>query len=89
MAAITDLSELINLQSGGNNGNPENIFFQKYQEFKVLQQHHQYQVEVAHCGSMTVSLVKEMRQQWEQYQSEQLKVGYHLLHQLEVEISIR
>jgi hypothetical protein len=29
MAAITDLSELINLQSGGNNGNPENIFFQK------------------------------------------------------------
>ena len=29
MAAITDLSELINLQSGGNNGNPENIFFHK------------------------------------------------------------
>ena len=29
MAAITDLSELINLQTGGNNGNPENIFFQK------------------------------------------------------------
>ena len=29
MAAITDLSELINLQSGGNNGNPENISFLK------------------------------------------------------------
>ena len=29
MAAITDLSELINLQSGGNNGNPENIFYFK------------------------------------------------------------
>ena len=29
MAAITDLSELINLQSGGNNGNPENIFYHK------------------------------------------------------------
>jgi hypothetical protein len=29
MAAIADLSELINLQSGGNNGNPENIFFHK------------------------------------------------------------
>jgi hypothetical protein len=29
MAAIADLSELINLQTGGNNGNPENIFFQK------------------------------------------------------------
>lgn len=29
MAAITDLSDLINLQTGGNNGNPENIFFHK------------------------------------------------------------
>ena len=29
MAAITDLSELINLQTGGNNGNPENIFYLK------------------------------------------------------------
>jgi hypothetical protein len=29
MAAITDLSELINLQTGGNNGNPENISFLK------------------------------------------------------------
>jgi len=29
MAAITDLSELINLQSGGNSGTPENIFFHK------------------------------------------------------------
>ena len=29
MAAITDLSDLINLQSGGNNGNPENIFYHK------------------------------------------------------------
>jgi hypothetical protein len=29
MAAIADLSELINLQTGGNNGNPENIFFHK------------------------------------------------------------
>jgi hypothetical protein len=29
MAAIVDLSELINLQTGGNNGNPENIFYQK------------------------------------------------------------
>jgi hypothetical protein len=29
MAAITDLSDLINRQSGGNNGNPENIFFHK------------------------------------------------------------
>ena len=29
MAAITDLSDLINLQSGGNNGNPENIFYFK------------------------------------------------------------
>jgi hypothetical protein len=29
MAAITDLSDLINRQSGGNNGTPENIFFHK------------------------------------------------------------
>ena len=29
MASIVDLSDLINLQSGGNNGNPENIFFHK------------------------------------------------------------
>jgi hypothetical protein len=29
MAAITDLNELLNLQTGGNNGNPENIFFMK------------------------------------------------------------
>lgn len=29
MAAITDLSDLINLQSGGNNGNPNNVFFHK------------------------------------------------------------
>jgi hypothetical protein len=29
MAAITDLSDLINLQSGGNSGTPENIFFHK------------------------------------------------------------
>jgi hypothetical protein len=29
MAAIVDLSELINLQTGGNNGNPENIFYHK------------------------------------------------------------
>ena len=29
MAAIADLSELINLQTGGNNGNPENIFYHK------------------------------------------------------------
>lgn len=29
MAALTDLSALINRQSGGNNGNPENIFFHK------------------------------------------------------------
>ena len=29
MAAITDLSDLINLQTGGNNGNPENIFYHK------------------------------------------------------------
>ena len=29
MAAITDLSELINLQSGGNSGNPNNLFWQK------------------------------------------------------------
>jgi hypothetical protein len=29
MAAITDLSDLINLQTGGNNGNLENIFFHK------------------------------------------------------------
>lgn len=29
MALITDLSDLINLQTGGNNGNPENIFFHK------------------------------------------------------------
>lgn len=29
MAAITDLSDLLNLQTGGNNGNPENIFFHK------------------------------------------------------------
>lgn len=30
MAAITDLNELLNLQTGGNNGNPENIFFYKF-----------------------------------------------------------
>jgi hypothetical protein len=29
MAAITDLSDLIHRQSGGSNGNPENIFFHK------------------------------------------------------------
>jgi len=29
MAAITDLSDLVNRQSGGNNGSPENIFFHK------------------------------------------------------------
>jgi hypothetical protein len=29
MAAITDLSDLINRQSGGNDGTPENIFFHK------------------------------------------------------------
>ena len=29
MAAITDLSDLINRQSGGNDGNPENIFYHK------------------------------------------------------------
>jgi len=29
MAAITDLSDLINRQSGGNSGTPENIFFHK------------------------------------------------------------
>lgn len=29
MTAITDLSSLINLQTGGNNGNPENIFYHK------------------------------------------------------------
>ena len=29
MASIADLSELINLQTGGNNGNPENIFYHK------------------------------------------------------------
>lgn len=29
MAAITDLSDLINLQTGGNSGTPENIFFHK------------------------------------------------------------
>jgi hypothetical protein len=29
MAAITDLSDLINRQSGGSNGTPENIFFHK------------------------------------------------------------
>jgi hypothetical protein len=29
MALITDLSDLINLQTGGNNGNPENVFFHK------------------------------------------------------------
>lgn len=29
MAAITDLSDLINRQSGGNNGTPENLFFHK------------------------------------------------------------
>lgn len=29
MAAITDLSDLINRQTGGNNGNPENIWFHK------------------------------------------------------------
>ena len=29
MAAITDLSDLINLQTGGNNGSPENVFFHK------------------------------------------------------------
>ena len=29
MAAITDLSDLINLQTGGNSGSPENIFFHK------------------------------------------------------------
>lgn len=29
MAAITDLSDLINRQTGGNSGNPENIFFHK------------------------------------------------------------
>jgi hypothetical protein len=29
MAALTDLSDLINRQTGGNNGTPENIFFYK------------------------------------------------------------
>lgn len=29
MAALTDLSDLINRQSGGNNGNPDNLFFYK------------------------------------------------------------
>lgn len=29
MAAITDLSDLINRQTGGNNGSPENIFYHK------------------------------------------------------------
>lgn len=29
MAALTDLSDLINRQSGGNNGTPDNLFFQK------------------------------------------------------------
>lgn len=29
MAALTDLSDLINLQTGGNSGTPENIFFHK------------------------------------------------------------
>lgn len=29
MAAITDLSDLINRQSGGNSGTPENVFFHK------------------------------------------------------------
>jgi hypothetical protein len=29
MAAITDLSDLINRQSGGNSGNPNNLFFHK------------------------------------------------------------
>ena len=29
MAAITDLSDLINRQTGGNSGTPENIFFHK------------------------------------------------------------
>jgi hypothetical protein len=29
MAAITDLSDLINRQTGGNNGTPENLFFHK------------------------------------------------------------
>ena len=29
MPALTDLSDLINRQSGGNNGAPENLFFQK------------------------------------------------------------
>lgn len=29
MAALTDLSDLINRQSGGNNGSPENLFFHK------------------------------------------------------------
>jgi hypothetical protein len=29
MSAITDLSDLINLQTGGNSGNPENIFYHK------------------------------------------------------------
>ena len=29
MAALTDLSDLINRQSGGNNGTPENLFFHK------------------------------------------------------------
>lgn len=29
MAALTDLSDLINRQTGGNNGSPENVFFHK------------------------------------------------------------
>lgn len=29
MAGLTDLSDLINRQSGGNNGNPDNLFFHK------------------------------------------------------------
>jgi hypothetical protein len=29
MAAITDLSDLINRQSGGNSGTPESVFFFK------------------------------------------------------------
>jgi hypothetical protein len=29
MAALTDLSDLINRQSGGNSGNPNNLYFHK------------------------------------------------------------
>jgi hypothetical protein len=37
MAALTDLSDLINRQTGGNNGSPENIFFHKTPRFGGIQ----------------------------------------------------